>query len=73
MTRKERKIGEVFEIYDGTKLKVIESDTCEGCYFHKPGNYDYSGAHLSEVTGLCSQARSDGQGVIFAKIEEIKL
>lgn len=75
MERKERKIGEVFKIYDGTKLKVIASDTCscKGCYFHKSENYDCSGAHLSEVTGLCSQARSDGQDVIFAKIDGIKL
>lgn len=71
MERKERKIGEVFKIYDGTKLKVIASDTCscEGCYFYKPGNYDCSGAHLSKVTGLCSKARSDCQDVIFAKID----
>ena len=75
MEKRERKIGEVFEIYDCTKLKVIASDTCscEGCYFHKPDNYDCSGTYLSEVTGLCSQARSDGQDVIFAKIEGFKL
>ena len=70
MVRKERKIGEVFEIYDGTKLKVTESDTCEGCYFYNPGNYeDCTGAYLYKVTGICSQTRSDGKDVIFAKID----
>ena len=37
----ERKIGGIFEFKgskynDSVKLMVIESDTCEGCYFQLP-------------------------------------
>ena len=62
----ERNIGEVFNFNDDVKLKVIENNTRDGCYFYTPDNCDC----LYDVTGLCSRARSDGQDVIFAKIEE---
>ena len=66
----ERKIGEVFKFNDDVKLKVIENNTCDGCYFYTPDNCDCLGKRMYDVTGLCSRARSDGQDVIFAKIEE---
>ena len=66
----ERKIGEVFKFNDDVKLKVIENYTCDGCYFYEPDKCDCLQKRMSDVTGLCSIARSDGQDVIFAKIEE---
>ena len=66
----ERKIGEVFKFNDDVKLEVIENNTCDGCYFYTPDNCDCLGKRMYDVTGLCSRARSDGQDVIFAKIEE---
>ena len=66
----ERKIGEVFKFNDDVKLKVIENNTCDGCYFYTPDKCDCLGKRMYDVTGLCSRARSDGQDVIFAKIEE---
>ena len=66
----ERKIGEVFKFNDDVKLKVIKNNTCGGCYFYTPDKCDCLGKRMYDVTGLCSRARSDGQDVIFAKIEE---
>ena len=66
----ERKIGEVFKFNDDVKLKVIENNTCSGCYFYEPDKCDCLQKRMYDVTGLCSRARSDGQDVIFAKIEE---
>ena len=66
----ERKIGEVFKFNDDVKLKVIENNTCDGCYFYEPDKCDCLQKRMYDVTGLCSRARSDGQDVIFAKIEE---
>ena len=66
----ERKIGEVFKFNDDVKLKVIENNTCVGCYFYEPDKCDCLQKRMYDVTGLCSRARSDGQDVIFAKIEE---
>ena len=66
----ERKIGEVFKFNDDVKLKVIENNTCGGCYFYEPDKCDCLQKRMYDVTGLCSRARSDGQDVIFAKIEE---
>ena len=36
----ERKIGEVFKFNDVVKLKVIENNTCVGCYFYEPDKCD---------------------------------
>ena len=66
----QRKIGEVFKFKDDVKLKVIENDTCDGCYFYNPDNCDCLQKRMYDVTGLCSLARSDDQSVIFAKIED---
>ena len=66
----ERQIGEVFKFNDEVKLKVIESIDCGGCYFYNPDKCDCLRKRMFEVTGLCSPVRSDGQSVIFAKIEE---
>ena len=66
----ERKIGEVFKFNDDVKLKVIENNTCGGCYFYEPDKCDCLQKRMYDVTGFCSLSRSDGQSVIFAKIEE---
>ena len=66
----ERKIGEVFKFNDDVKLKVIENNTCGGCYFYTPDNCDCLVKRMYDVTGFCILSRSDGQSVIFAKIED---
>ena len=65
----ERKIGEVFKFNDDVKLKVIENDTCDGCYFYNPDKRDCLERRIYDVVGLCSRVRSDGQNVIFTKIK----
>ena len=71
----ERKIGGIFEFKgskynDSVKLMVIESDTCEGCYFQLPVYDHCSTKQIYEETGPCVSERTDGKYVIFAKIEE---
>lgn len=71
----ERKIGGIFEFKgskynDSVKLMVIESDTCEGCYFQLPVYGHCSTKQIYEETGSCASERTDGKYVIFAKIEE---
>lgn len=53
----ERKIGGIFEFKgskynDSVKLMVIESDTCEGCYFQLPVYGHCSTKQIYEETGL---------------------
>lgn len=66
----ERKVGEIFELNDDVKLKVIKNDTCGGCYFYNPDKCDCLERRRYNVTGPCCRTRSDGQDIIFAKMEE---
>lgn len=65
----ERKIGEVFSD-KGETLIVVEDDSqfCYNCYLFQKGKCNSSGQ------GSCIlRERSDGRGVIFKKVKDIKL
>lgn len=60
----ERKIGDIFE-YLGTKLEVIESESCEDCYFYENGCSE----RFTIMTGVCVDwGRSDGKCVSFKEL-----
>lgn len=65
----ERKVGELFTV-NGETLIVVEEDSefCYNCYLFQKGKCD------SSDQGSCiSRERSDGRGVIFKKVKDIKL
>ena len=69
----ERKIGEEFE-YNGVRLKVVEGEGCENCYFHNLvpfGNVWKCGEYM-KIRGKCGIIREDGKSVQFVKVEDIK-
>ena len=69
----ERKIGEEFE-YNGVRLKVVEGEGCENCYFHNLvpfGNVCKCGEYM-KIRGTCGTIREDGKSVQFVKVEDIK-
>lgn len=69
----ERKIGEVFEC-NGVRLKVVEGEGCENCYFHNLvpfGNVCKYGEYM-KIRGECDIIREDGKSVQFVKVEDIK-
>ena len=69
----ERKIGEVFEC-NGVRLKVVEGEGCENCYFHNLvpfGNVCKCGEYM-KIRGKCGTIREDGKSVQFVKVEDIK-
>ena len=69
----ERKIGEEFE-YNGVRLKVVEGEGCENCYFHNlvpSGNVFKCGEYM-KIRGKCSTIREDGKSVQFIKVEDMK-
>lgn len=64
----ERKVGEVFTV-NGETLVVVEEDSqfCYDCYLFQKGKCD------SSDQGPClSRERSDGRGVIFKKVKDLK-
>ena len=61
----ERKIGEIFE-YNGEWHQCIRSITCNGCGFNENG----CTADKQHLTGVCDLGRSDGESVIFKKLEK---
>ena len=63
----ERQIGEVF-YYKGTKLEVVESGPCKGCFFFVNGVNIYCKVFNGEITGPCI-GRSDNKSVKFQKVE----
>ena len=70
----ERKIGEEFE-YNGVRLKVVEGDFCENCYFRDKRENEpcVRSEHIS-VSGACSkQKREDHKSVQFIKIKNEKM
>lgn len=65
----ERKVGELFTV-NGETLVVVEEDSqfCYDCYLFQKGKCN------SSNQGSCiSRERSDGRGVIFKKVKDIKL
>ena len=60
-------IGSIFALKDGTKLKVVPSNFCDGCFFE---NLCLSCDYIStEEAGECAAAfRSDGHGVKFIRV-----
>ena len=70
----ERKIGEEFE-YKGVRLKVVEEDFCENCYFRdKRENEPCVRSEHILVSGVCSkQRREDHKSVQFIKIKNEKM
>ena len=69
----ERKIGEEFE-YNGVRLKVVEGEGCENCYFYNLvpfGNVCKCGEYM-KIRGKCGTIREDGKSVQFVKVEDIK-
>lgn len=70
----ERKIGEEFE-YSGVRLKVVEGELCENCYFRD--RYENKPCikceHIS-VSGVCSKVRrEDHKSVQFIEIKNEKM
>ena len=63
----ERQIGEQFD-FGGVTLEVVESGPCKGCFFFK-GTIHCEG-YNNDIAGSCGQFnRSDGESVIFKKVE----
>lgn len=65
----ERKVGELFTV-NGETLVTVEEDSqfCYNCHFFQKSKCD------SSDQGSCiSRERSDGRGVIFKKVKDIKL
>ena len=70
----ERKIGEVFEC-NGVRLKVVEADECDKCYFAYKRKYGACtrGKYIS-ISGFCSEAnREDRKSVQFIEIKNEKM
>lgn len=62
---KTRPIGEIFE-YNGVKLKVVEGDTCRGCYFR----FEIQCIYPLNVRGHCGASdRVDRKNVKFKLID----
>lgn len=60
----ERQIGEIFD-YNGTKLEVVEGESCDECVFRK-GCFNMK----AFILGYCGGAlRSDGKYVYFKRVE----
>ena len=70
----ERKIGEEFE-YNGVRLKVVEGDFCENCYFRdKRENKPCVRSEHISVSGACSkQKRENHKSVQFIEIKNEKM
>ena len=70
----ERKIGEEFE-YNGVRLKVVEEDFCENCYFRdKHENESCARSKHISVSGICSKVkREDSKSVQFIEIKNEKM
>lgn len=60
-------IGSIFKLEDGTKLKVVLSNFCDGCFFE---NLCLSCDYIStDEAGECAAAfRSDGHSVKFIRV-----
>ena len=65
----ERKVGELFTV-NGETLVVVEEDSqfCYDCYLFQKGK-----CNSSDQGSCISRERSDGRGVIFKKVKDIKL
>ena len=65
----ERKVGELFTV-NGKTLVVVEEDSqfCYDCYLFQKGK-----CNSSDQGSCISRERSDGRGVIFKKVKDIKL
>ena len=63
----ERKVGEVFNSNGDTFITIKnDSEHCDGCCLENEGCYAYN-------TGKCYiKDRSDGHGVIFKRLDDIK-
>lgn len=59
----EHKIGDTFCLEDGTKLKVVESSSCIGCYFYN----DKCTNHEEKCSSI---TRKDEKSVIFKQIKD---
>lgn len=69
---KGRSIGNVFQVKNEF-LKVIEQETCVGCYFclENP-DHTYSCTCDKDIPGPCAESfREDKTSVIFINIEEV--
>lgn len=60
-------IGSIFTLKDGTKLKVVPSNFCDGCFFENLcTSCDYVSTYEA---GECAAAfRSDGHNVKFIRV-----
>jgi hypothetical protein len=71
---RERKVGEIFSLEDGTKLQVKAEFGCKNCFYVRPELYPLScimNEKTNAIRGVCSAlVRSDDQCVIFVKIGE---
>ena len=70
----ERKIGEVFEC-NGVRLKVVEADECDKCYFAYKRKYGAcTRSKYISISGCCSEAnREDRKSVQFIEIKNEKM
>ena len=69
----ERKIGEEFE-YNGVRLKVVEENGCDKCYFRHLKYYPgaCSSSEHYNIHGCCNISRNDRKSVQFIKVEDMK-
>lgn len=69
----DREIGSTF-YHNGTKLKVVESDSCKGCFLYERDYFDFPICEYAEVKhniGNCAPTdRADKKEVMFIKVEK---
>ena len=69
----DREIGSTF-YHNGTKLKVVESDSCKGCFLYERDYFDFPICEYIEIRNLVGNCvapdRADRKDVMFIKIKE---
>lgn len=70
---KERLVGTIFKVFTPhkvqVKLEVVKRDNCSGCFFSNYCLHYYHDIIIS-TCGYCSKhERSDGESIIYKKIE----
>lgn len=67
----ERKIGEIFD-YHGLMLKVMKTESCEGCYFYGMGKNKCECFYRDkDITGECIIRISDDDWVRFEQVDMV--
>ena len=72
---KVNKLGERIKLASGTTVEVVPGESCKGCYFHGPNQYENGPADdcnddYKEVGSCHQDFRSDHTSVIFTLVKE---